>query len=564
MTTKKLGLATLAVSLLLAAPRPAEAMCGCMMGPPPLPKPGAVATNTPIYNDASMVVLMRDGTRTVISMSNNYNGPATDFALVVPVPVVLGKDSVKTLPADTFRRLEKTTAPKLVEYWEQDPCPAPVMGNPWGAPGTMGAGGGAATKSPTTSAVVKEPVVTVEAKFAVGEYDIVILGAKESDGLETWLKDNGYNVPPGSSAALAPYIKEQQKFFVAKVDIKKVQLDAQGVAVLSPLRFSYESTDFRLPVRLGLLNAKDKQDLIVFTMSRSVRYEVANYPNVFIPTNLEVTADTSTKFGATYAALFDEAVAKGNGKGIVTEFAWSAPPIATGDVTLLGGDVVFGNKPGSPMVITRLHARYDGTTLTDDLVFKAAEAVSGGRETNGAAPIGLKGDVEKGAQSAGQNQFQARYVIRHPWKGPIKCATPLRGNWGGPPGSGAVAAIPALNLAAQKRGGLELAKQLTAGLPSFQVKAAEMIVPALATIEPPTATPDAGEGDATTPPIDDASLAPPLGSSTVSPVPPGGRGCGCELPGRGALDHDGTDLAMLGLAGSILALGRMLRGKKPR
>jgi hypothetical protein len=570
MSTKKLGslvLSAAVAGMLLSAPRSADAMCGCMMGPMPPVKAGPVATSTPIYNDASMVVLMRDGTRTVISMSNNYKGPATDFALVVPVPVVLSQDNVKTLPADTFHRIEKLTAPKLVEYWEQDPCPTPMMLPSGLGGGTAMKGAGEGMAKPMSVAEAKEPVVKVEAKFAVGEYDIVILGAKESDGLESWLKTNGYNVPNGASAALAPYIKEQQKFFVAKVNIKKVQMDAQGVAVLSPLRFSYESTDFRLPVRLGLLNAKDKQDLIVFTLSRSVRYEVANYPNVFIPTNIEVTADTKEKFGATYAALFDEAVAKGKGKGIVTEYSWAAPPIAGGDVTLLGGDVIFGTKPAVPMVLTRLHARYDNTTLTDDLVFSVAEAVSGGRELNGTSPIGPKGEVEKGAQPASQNHFQARYLIRHAWKGPIKCAAPQKGIWGGPPGAGPPVPTPALNLGAQKRGGVELVKQLKAGLPDFQIKAASMIVPVMATIEPPSATPDAGTiDDAATPPPPapaDASFgAPPASSTTVPPVQPGTRGCGCELPGRGALGENGTDLAMLGLAGSIAAIGRVFRRRR--
>jgi hypothetical protein len=38
-------------------------------------------------------------------------------------------------------------------------------------------------------------------------------------------------------------VKEQMKFFVAKVDIKKVKMDAAGVATLSPLRVTYESND---------------------------------------------------------------------------------------------------------------------------------------------------------------------------------------------------------------------------------------------------------------------------------------------------------------------------------
>ena len=56
-----------------------------------------------LFNDATMVVLMRDGTRTVLSMQNNYRGPPEDFALVIPVPVVLQKENVKTLPKRGLR-----------------------------------------------------------------------------------------------------------------------------------------------------------------------------------------------------------------------------------------------------------------------------------------------------------------------------------------------------------------------------------------------------------------------------------------------------------------------------
>jgi Na+-translocating ferredoxin:NAD+ oxidoreductase RnfD subunit len=37
--------------------------------------------------------------------------------------------------------------------------------------------------------------VTVEAKYTVGEYDILILSAEESQRLETWLHRNGYRIP---------------------------------------------------------------------------------------------------------------------------------------------------------------------------------------------------------------------------------------------------------------------------------------------------------------------------------------------------------------------------------
>ncbi|MEO7096304.1 MAG: DUF2330 domain-containing protein, partial [Polyangiales bacterium] len=412
----------------------------------------------PISNDASMVALMRDGTRTVLSMSNNFKGAAKNFAMVVPVPIVLQQDDVKTLPHDLFQKLEELTAPRLVEYWEKDPCDHPCanadpnVGCGWG----MGMGYGSGYGSLGSS---KKPTVTIEASFSVGEYDIVILGATESDGLEKWLHEHDYAIPQGASAALAPYVKEQQKFFVAKVDIKKVKLDANGVAVLSPLRISYESTDFRLPVRLGLLNAPKtgtapKQDLVIFILSPDQRYDVANYPNAFIPSNLEVTEDTRKSFGSFYAALFDEAVSKGDGHAIVTEYAWESsscdpcptPPMAPKDIASLGGDVIFGTpspvavgskaKPtmkmlgNNPMVITRLHARYDAKSLADDLVFRAAPAITGGRESD------YSGDNEKlgtGAYPSGYNNFQARYIMRHAWTGPIACKRPERGTWGDMP-----------------------------------------------------------------------------------------------------------------------------------
>ena len=62
------------------------------------------------------------GTRTVLSMQNNYQGPPENFAMVIPVPVVLQKESVKTLGKDIFARVDTLSAPRLVEYWEQDPC----------------------------------------------------------------------------------------------------------------------------------------------------------------------------------------------------------------------------------------------------------------------------------------------------------------------------------------------------------------------------------------------------------------------------------------------------------
>src|SRR5215470_3275712 len=96
----------------LGSATPADAFCGFYVG-------GAGAQ---MFNNATEVVLMRHGTTTVLSMQNNYQGPPEKFALVVPVPTVVRKEQVRTLPREVFKKVDVLGAPRLVEYWEQDPC----------------------------------------------------------------------------------------------------------------------------------------------------------------------------------------------------------------------------------------------------------------------------------------------------------------------------------------------------------------------------------------------------------------------------------------------------------
>jgi MYXO-CTERM domain-containing protein len=283
-------------------------------------------------------------------MQNDYKGPPAGFAMVVPVPVVLQKENVKTLPRDVFDRVDKLSAPRLVEYWEQDPCPQEIgLGNI----GTLGHGAGVGQGFGSGHGRLGgEASVKIEAQFEVGEYEIVILSAKDSTGLDTWLHDNHYAVPANTEPALRPYVQEGSKFFVAKVNVAKVKFE-DGRASLSPLRFHYDSDKFELPVRLGMLNSGGTQDLVVHILAPNQRYVVANYPSVTIPTNLDVAEAARGNFGAFYAALFDRTLEKTPG-AIVTEYAWpssSCDPcpgnvsgLSGGDLATLGADVLPSMK----------------------------------------------------------------------------------------------------------------------------------------------------------------------------------------------------------------------------
>jgi hypothetical protein len=556
---------SLTLAALSAAPRAAEAFCGFYVG-------GADAT---LFNNATQVVLMREGTKTVLSMQNNYQGPPANFAMVVPVPVVLQKENVKTLPREVFERVDRLAAPRLVEYWEQDPC----------APQTelesKRFSGGPVRNRVLLKSSESAHGVTIEAQFTVGEYEIVILSAKDSLGLDTWLRQEKYKIPDGAEPILRPYVQSGMKFFVAKVDVSKVRFEG-GMAMLSPLRFSYDTDSFNLPVRLGLMNSAGTQDLIVHILARGQRYEVANYKNTFIPTNIDVAPSARDKFGSFYAALFDRTLEKNPG-AVVTEYSWDAsscdpcpsPALRPDELATLGADVAFGGaaappgrpivpmprpggprapKPGTPVtpprffpsgfVLTRLHARYQKNTLGDDLVFAAAPPIEGGREW-------LIGDkLEKGSRPGGVNNFQGRYAIRHSWTGPIACASPHRGVWGGNPSGAPPSALgrqaqPALNLAFASRDGIQLAAMVRETVPEIGL---DVLLPG-APVEPaPVATPP-------------APVPTRPGSATVVPADPQAGGCaGCVV---GAPSSD-TNPSKTGIAALMAALFAYVRAGRRR
>ena len=448
-----------ALAATVAVPAAAEAFCGFYVS-------GAGAD---LYNNATQVVLMRHGTRTVLSMQNNYQGPPEDFAMVVPVPVVLQEENVKTLPREIFKRIDQLDAPRLVEYWEIDPCwkPEPEMRRYEGA-------------APPTAVAASEPAgadlgVKVEAKFTVGEYQIVILSAKDSTGLDTWLRQEKYRIPDGAEPYLKPYVAAGSKFFVAKVDIEKVAKE-NGRAMLSPLRFHYDSEQFNLPIRLGLMNSAGTQDLIVHILAPNQRYEAANYPNVTIPTNLDVVEEARERFGEFYAALFDRTLER-HPKAVVTEYAWASsscdpcptPALDPSELQTLGADVI-GTDDVWSFVLTRLHARYGKDAIGEDLVFRAAPGILGGREQQDD-----KGKLEEGAQPSSYNNFQARYAVRHPWTGKIYCHDPIRGRWGGPPAAQqqqiAAGPVAATDLAFAPRGKIELASMVLSDVEEIGVRA---------------------------------------------------------------------------------------------
>lgn len=348
-----------------------------------------------LYNKASQVVLVRNENKTAITMYSDYKGELKDFALVVPVPEVLKREQINVNDRAIIDRIDAFTAPRLVEYFDPDPC-MPMEMDDISAPG----GAAPEKKAKEGSNGADGFGVKIEAKYTVGEYDILILSAKQSDGLEGWLVKEGYKMPQGASKALAPYIKQNMKFFVAKVNLK--EQTKSGFSYLRPLQFAFESPKYMLPIRLGMVNADGPQDMIVYAISKRGRVETTNYRTVKIPSDQNIPLFVKDKFGDFYRALFETAFNKEGQRVVVQEYGWNmnwcdpcaADPLTPQELSKLGVFWAGENGGSSDAYVTRLHVRYDRAHFAEDLFFQ---------------------------ETGDSSTFQGRYVMNHPYTGPASC-----------------------------------------------------------------------------------------------------------------------------------------------
>jgi hypothetical protein len=356
--------------------------------------------------------MVRHDDKTVLSLMNDYQGEPSDFALVVPVPEVLQRGQVHIGDRALFNRIDAYSSPRLVEYDDANPCQREFMMREGAFMAAPGLAARAAAPEPAANLGVK-----IEAQYTVGEYDIVILSAKQSDGLEEWLHENGYHIPAGAGRALKPYLRQDMKFFVAKVNLKEHA--ATGLSYLRPLQFAFSSPKFMLPIRLGMLNAQGPQDLLIYALTKDGRVETTDYRTQKLPSDVELPGFVRDDFPHFYKDMFDHQVTLSQMSTVFTEYVWNmgwcdpcaAEPLTREELRKLGvfwledsgrpvpmyggGGMSLPSGGALPVMITRLHVRYSADTFPEDLVFQETQDT---------------------------DNYQARYVLHRPWQGsPTEC-----------------------------------------------------------------------------------------------------------------------------------------------
>jgi hypothetical protein len=405
-------LSLLVFCLCLTFTQPAIAFCGFFVG----------RSEAKLNNSASRVVIVREGDKSTFLMANNFQGDVKDFARIVPIPVIPKREQVRIGDHKVIDQLDAFTAPRLAEYvddlsvlWAKEyesyggiivvtlclivllfglvfskatiiekfvVILVVTMMLAIAAPSFLNQAYKAKSSAMTMAAGSSVNVVD---QFSVGEYDVALLDAKESDGLATWLTGNGYKMPQGAKEMLNSYIQQGMKFFVVKINAEAFQKAGHGF--LRPIAIEYNSPKFMLPMRLGTLNATADQDLTVYVLARDQFAEVDNYPTVTIPTDSisnrrepsgrELPSSIKNNFGEFYQAVFQKAYEDAGKSVAFLEFAgttYGCDPCSVSRDETLALQASLSNMgvdwPIESTFISRLHVRYNQQTFPKDLAFR--------------------------------------------------------------------------------------------------------------------------------------------------------------------------------------------------
>ena len=206
------------------------------------------------------------------------------------------------------------------------------------------------------------------------------------------------------------YLKHNMKFFMARVNL--IEQSKLGFTHLRPLQIAFESPKFILPIRLGTVNAEGAQELFIYVLTKQGRVETTNYRTVRLPEAQEIPLYVKEKFGDFYRDLFTQQVKRESERGVFLEYVWdmnwcdpcAANPLSVEELQSLGvfwqdnqNRMQRGTEfvpQGQNVFLTQLHVRYDAAHFPEDLMFQ---------------------------ETSDRNNFQIRYVLRHPWTGTEDC-----------------------------------------------------------------------------------------------------------------------------------------------
>ncbi len=307
-------------------------------------------------SDQRAIVIDRGDAETIV-LQTAYEGDASDFAWVIPVPeLITASEAVGVAEARVFDTLHDLTVPRQMT-WTSSSAVCGCSGSDDGA--------------------VVENGVTVWETLRVEDYEVAVLSAEASDNLAGWLNANGYGFPDGHESTLQYYL-DRQSFFVAfKIAPAAEGRDDQNAGggdappslgdgaaeEMDPITLTFPTDELVFPMRISRVSTKGRVEVLIYVIGPH-RAAGDNYAT----TEVEAPADyAGDDFQSAYNRWFEEAIENAGGKALVVEYA--APlPTWTADNSPLTDLLASGEE----WFITRLRTRLSPEQMSEDIVLTAA------------------------------------------------------------------------------------------------------------------------------------------------------------------------------------------------
>jgi hypothetical protein len=378
-----LGVATAVSAVTFAGQRQASACGGCFQPP---------NQTVSDITDERMLLSVSPGQSTLYDQIK-YSGSPSSFAWVLPIhgTVTVG------LSADVLFNSVDAVSRTVINQPPQN-CPSPNCAFAGAAGGSSSGGfGGASTNA---------PAVTVLAQANVGPYATVQLHSTSSSALDSWLAQNGFNIPAAVQPILDAYVAEGSDFLAMKL------LPGQNVQAMRPVRVTTPGAGLSLPLRMASIGTGAVTGITIWVVADG-RYEPQNFPFFHIEdsqlvwdwasnssnyTTLRLAQEAKDKNGSweieSSIALNEQTLKNvimsggqyfpngGFGGGVVASASQDYLPVGSPDAgagyetadQVRDDDInaLFAGLTGPTVRVTRIRSDIAQTAMTNDFVLQAS------------------------------------------------------------------------------------------------------------------------------------------------------------------------------------------------
>jgi hypothetical protein len=288
-------------------------------------------------------VIIDHGDAETIVLQTGYEGDASGFAWVIPVPTqIAGASAVGTADPSVFSSLSDLTAPRYFTGFE-------------GSTGVCGCSGGSGD-----AGAPSRGGVTVWDRFDVDGYNVAVLSATESGDLAGWLRDNGYAFPEAGDETLAYYVDKQWFFVAFRIAPSG---GGGGGEEFRPITLTFATDELVFPMCISRVSTTGRAEVLLYVLSEH-RVKASNYPTRTIQAG---RAWDGGDFDAVYDGWFEGTIADAGGTALVVEFAGDFPLWWAG---VRPFDTL--TRQGEEYFVTRLRTRLTPAQMDEDIMLTAA------------------------------------------------------------------------------------------------------------------------------------------------------------------------------------------------